>query len=73
MCKRACCNHADNLLKSLQSKTISATEGQLIAEMTLMVLQKMRNSEEYDLYWSYILKKISRLYVAEPFLPRHMK
>ena len=30
-------NHADNLSKSLQSKTISAAEGQHIAEMTLKV------------------------------------
>ena len=31
-------NHADNLSKSLPSKTISAAEGQHIAVMTLMVL-----------------------------------
>ena len=48
-------NHAsDNLSKSLQSKTIYAAEGQHIAEMTLNVLQKIRNSEEYDLFWSSI-------------------
>ena len=66
-------NHANNLSKSLQSKTISAAEGQHIAEMTLTVLQKMRNSEEYDLFWSSVLKKISSLDVAAPVLPSHRK
>ncbi len=38
-------SHADNLSKSQQSKTISAAEGQHIAEMTVTVLEKMRSSE----------------------------
>ncbi len=66
-------SHADNLSKTLQSKTISAAEGQHIAEMTITVLNKMRSTEAYDLFWSSILKKKSNIDVAEPVLPRHRK
>ncbi len=48
--------HADNLSKPLQSKTISAAEGQHIAEMTVTVLKKMRSSEAYDLSWCSLKK-----------------
>ena len=53
--------------------TISAAEGEQIAEITLTFLQKMKNSEEYDLFWSSALKQISSIDVAEPVLPRHRK
>ena len=66
-------NHADNLSKSLQSKTISAAEGQKLAEMTLKVLSKIRNCEQFNLFWSSVTKKASQLDIAEPSLPRNRK
>ena len=41
--------------------------------MTLTVLQKMRSSEQFDLFWSSILKFFSSIDVAQPVLPRHRK
>ncbi len=66
-------NHADNLSKSLQSKTISAAEGQKLAEMTIKVFSKIRSIEQFELFWASITKKASTLDIDEPSLPRNRK
>ena len=66
-------NHADNLSKSLQSKTISAAEGQKLAGMTIKVLSKIRSSEQFELFWASVTKKASTLDIEEPSLPRNRK
>ncbi len=66
-------NHADNLSKSLQSKTISAAEGQKLAEMTMKVFSKIRSIEQFELFWTTITKKASTLDIDKPSLPRNRK
>lgn len=51
--------HADNLSKTLQSATISAAEGQRVAELTLCVLEKIRAESEFDLFWKMVNTKAS--------------
>ena len=41
----------DNLSKSLQSPTLSAAEGQEIAQDVNMTLEKDRNEKSFDLFW----------------------
>lgn len=65
--------HADNLSKTLQSSTISSAEGQRVAELTITTLEKMRDGEQYHLFWELIRKKASALQVGEPVLPRRRK
>ena len=62
-----------NLSKALQNETISAAEGQRLAAMTVTTLTKMRDAEQFDLFWQLILKKSSALDVSEPRLPRKRK
>ena len=66
-------DHADNPSKSLQSKTISAAEGQKLAEMTIKVLSKIRSSEQLELFWASVTKIASTLDIEEPCLPRISK
>ena len=61
--------HADNLSKTLQSRTISAAEGQRLAELTVKTLEKIRTDEYFDLFWKMVQAKASSLDVAEPRLP----
>ena len=43
--------HTDNLSKTLQKDTISASEGQIVAPMMLATLQSVRNDESFQLFW----------------------
>ena len=43
--------HTDNLSKALQTKVNSAAEGQQTADMVVHILQKLRQDQEYDLFW----------------------
>ena len=62
--------HGDNLSKALQNEYISAAEGQRLASMTVTTLTKIRDAEQYDLFWQLILRKASVLDVSKPTLPR---
>ena len=46
--------HSDNLSRTLQKKTTSASEGQLVVIETL---QSLRKQECYDLFWLKISKE----------------
>ena len=41
----------DNLSKTLQIKTFSASEGQEMAKMTKRTLKSMRSEENFNLFW----------------------
>ena len=43
--------HSDNLSKTLQHKSMSAAEGQHIAQLTLSVLKSLRNQEKFELFF----------------------
>ena len=49
--------HGDNLSKALQNESISAAEGQRLASMTMTTLTKIRDAEQYDLFWQLVIKK----------------
>ncbi len=46
--------HTDNLSRTLQHKTLSAAEGQQVAQMTLETLKKIRSEESFDLFWEKV-------------------
>ena len=66
-------SHGDNLSAALQSSTISATEGQRIASLTITTLLKMRTDESFTLFWNLVQKKAGSFDVSEPSLPRPRK
>lgn len=66
-------NHSDNLSKTLQSSSMSAAEGQKIADMTVHTLKSIRSDEKFLLFWKVIKQKASSLNVNEPTLPRKRK
>ena len=42
--------HADNLSSTLQKKSLSAAEGQLVDSMTVETLDSIRNDDSFDLF-----------------------
>ncbi len=66
-------SHTDNLSRSLQSKTCSAAEGQLIADMTKKTIGKIRNDNDFELFWKKVEKSMDEICVDEPELPRKRK
>lgn len=60
----------DNLSKTLQIKEFSASDGQRVAAMSKETLQKMRNEDNFDLFWTLTLQMSSKLDINEPTLPR---
>lgn len=66
-------NHSDNLSKTLQSRHMSAAEGQKIAEMTIRTLQSIRSEDSFQLFWKKVTKMASDLDVSDPVLPRQRK
>jgi len=64
--------HTDNLSRTLQ-KPCSASEGQIIADMTKRTLQEMRTDENFVLFWKKVSQMASTLEVSDPVLPRKQK
>ena len=58
-------HHCDNLSQTLQSKTMSAAEGQKVGKMVIDTLQSIRNDESYELFWEKVLKCANFLDVDE--------
>ncbi|KAI6658762.1 hypothetical protein LOD99_15087 [Oopsacas minuta] len=66
-------NMTDNLSRSLQTKTISAHEGQTLVKITLSTLLKMRTEINFNLFWMYVECRRSSIEVSSPALPRKRK
>lgn len=47
--------HTDNLSKTLQHKSLSAAEGQRVAQLTLDVLQSLRNEDHFKNFYAHVL------------------
>jgi len=63
--------HTDNLSKSLQSPSLSATAGQNLARLTVSTLRSIRDDQSFQLlYESILLKAQQHPSVVEPTLPR---
>lgn len=65
--------HTDNLSKTLQSSTISASEGASAAAMTTTTLEGLRNEEHFESFWATILLHRTDFNVDKPQLPRRRK
>ena len=63
-------SHSDNLSKTLQHKSMSAAEGQHIAQLTLNVLKSLRNQEKFQLFYQRIWLDQQRFAISAPALPR---
>ena len=66
-------NHSDNLSRALQASSISAAEGQKIANMTVKTLQAIRTDNEFKLFWLSVFQKAKKFEINEPTLPRRRK
>ena len=64
----------DNLSKTLQKESMSALEGQRIANLTIKTFQDMRTKEAADLFYKYVVGNASsHKSIAQPMLPRKRK
>ena len=64
--------HTDNLSKTLQNH-LTTSKGQQIAQLTIKILQQIRITEAFDLFWQNVLLLQEELEVNEPCLPRKRK
>eukprot|EP00731_Ephydatia_muelleri_P000006 Em0001g6a len=62
--------HSDNLSKTLQSRHMSAAEGQKVAAMTVKTLKSLRTDESFQAFWELVQKTANELEVECPSLPR---
>ena len=63
--------HTDNLSHALQGSSMSAAQGQQVAEEVSKTLSRDRSEAAFDLFWTRLLKRKSEVdAVAEPQLPR---
>lgn len=65
--------HSDNLSSTLQSKSLSAAEGQQIARMTTETLKTLRNDVAFHTFWQKVNSKAGELEISEPQLPTRRK
>ena len=63
----------DLLSKSLQGKSLSAAEGQVLAAEVLKILQCQRTTVMFNSFWEKVMVKTSVLKVEKPSLPRKRK
>ena len=63
----------DNLSKSLQIPTLSAAEGQEIAQDVIVTLEKDRNEKSFDLFWEQLEQRRRQLSIPAALLPRKRK
>ena len=65
--------HTDNLTKSLQNPSLTASEVQQVAELTCQTLERIRTAEAFDLFWKNVMLLQKQKGVNEPVLPRMRK
>ena len=65
--------HTDNLSKTLQNPSLTAFEGQEIAELTCQTLQNIRTDESFDQFWQNIMLLKEQKGISDPVLPRKRK
>lgn len=63
--------HTDNLSKTLQGTKLSAISGKRLALLTKTTLEKIRNTESFNLFYDTVLLKAKQhSLIGEPKLPR---
>ena len=62
-------SHTDNLSKTLQSQSMSASSGKRLANLTVEVIEGMRSEEAFNMLYDACVKKAKDFsFVAEPCL-----
>ena len=64
--------HTDNLSRTLQ-KSCSASEGQIVADMTKRTLFSIRIEQCFDLFWEKVNRMAVDVDICDPVLPRNRK
>ena len=65
--------HTDNLTKSLQNPSLTASGVQQVAELTCQTLERIRTAEAFDLFWKNVMLLQEQKGVNEPVLSRKRK
>ncbi len=65
--------HTDNLSKMLQHPSLTASEGQQVAELTCQTLERIRTAGSFDLFWQNLMLLQTEKGVNVPALPRMRK
>ena len=65
--------HTDNLSGTLQSPSLTASEGQQVADFTSKTLIQIRTTEAFDLFWEKVQVLQREYSVDEPNLPQKRK
>ena len=64
----------DSLSSALQSASMSAAQGIILAHDVTKTLLKDRNDSSFELFWELILKRKEKFkHVSDPKLPRKWK
>ena len=63
-------HHTDNLSATLQTKSLSAAEGQRIARLTLDVLTSLHNESHFALFFAHVIQDQAGFDVDEPAVCR---
>lgn len=66
-------NHIDNPSSTLQHKSMSAAECQVLAIVTVETLKSIRDDTSFGLFWESTKKKAEILEVDEPRMPRRQQ
>ena len=61
--------HTDNLSRTLPSPSLTASEGQQVADLTCKTLIRLRTTEAFDLFWEKVQVLQREYSVEEPSLP----
>ena len=65
--------HTDNLSRTLQSPSLTESEGQQIADLTCKTLIQIRTTEAFDLFWEKVQVLQREYSVDEPSPPLKRK
>ena len=65
--------HTDILSKTLQAPSLTASEGQKIADLTCKTLGRIRSTEAFDLFWERVQQLQSEFGVNNACFPRKRK
>ncbi len=66
-------SHSDNLSRTIQTKSTSASEAQQIAKLVITTMQQIHQDKQYDLFWEKLLKFTDIMDISPPHLPRRKR
>ena len=65
--------HTDSLSEAIQKKTLTASEAQRIAAMTVKTLSSLRNEAMWIMFWEKLKCQADGTHVSSPTLPRRRR